>query len=188
MVKLSDRNKLTLIIFGSIVFVGLVGWGAVTLSNHTKQKSGNTTDFTSQPGYYDPNSHQTVSNPSGKTPEKYGATTDAPIFLGTDALLNNSLTLTEVGDYKFALYQFLKSNNIKATEASINVDTVAAAPVDPNRTTDTLTITFNVVIDRKTIYKASMDYSNLDTVDLKLSTSDGKQVYDSGSVSNQNIY
>lgn len=188
MAKLSDRNKLILIIVGSVVFVGLVGWGATVLSNHTKQNKGKTNDFTGQQGYYDSNSHQTVSDPSGKTPDTYGATTDAPIYLGNEALLDHGVTITQVGDYKFALYQFLKTNKIKATEASIVVDSVVKPPIDPNRTTDTLTIYFNVVINRKTAYNATLDYSNLDTANLKLTDNTGAQVYDSGPVTNQNIY
>ncbi|HEY5667826.1 MAG TPA: hypothetical protein VIR03_01545 [Candidatus Saccharimonadales bacterium] len=184
----THRSKLIIIIVSSVVFVGLVGWGATLLSNHAKQKGSKTTDFTTQQGYYDPNSHQTISNPSGKTPDLYGAMPGSPVFLGLNALLNNGLTLTQVGDYKFALYQFVKSNKIAATEASIAVDSVTTPPIDPDRTTDTLTIYFNIVINRKTIYKAVLDYSNLDTAQLKLTDSAGTQVYDSGPVTNQNVY
>lgn len=184
-----DRLKFIIIVISVTVLVVGIGVVATMVSNHNKNAHKKTNDITTGQGdYYDPNSHQTVSNPAGKTPENYGATTDAPIFLGTDALLNNSLTDTQVGDYKFAIYQYFKQANIKSTEVSIAVNTIAVPPHDPNSASTTQTITFNIVVNRKDTYRVSMDYSNFDTVDLRLADNTGKQLYDSGTVTNQNIY
>jgi hypothetical protein len=186
----ADRRKFIIIVIGVFAFVVIIGIAAVMISNHAKKNSSSKTKdiTTGSSDYYDPNSHQTVSNPAGKTPDTYGATTDAPIYLGTDALLSNSLTDTQVGDYKFAIYQYLKQANIKATEVSIAVETVVVPPHDPNSTSMTQSITFNIVINRKDTYRVEIDYTDLDSIDLKLADNTGKALYDSGTVTNQNIY
>lgn len=183
-----DRKRLIVIGIVVLAVVIVVGVVAATISSHNKNNANKNKvkDITTGQGdYYDPNSHDTVSNPAGKTPENYGATTDAPVYLGVDALLNNSLTDTQVGDYKFAVYQYFKSAGIKTTQVSVAVDTIVA-PHNPDSTTQTMT--FNIVVNRKDTYKVSMDYSDLDTIDLRLSDNTGKQLYDSGAVTNQNLY
>src|SRR5690242_19720179 len=119
--------------------VALIGRLNPPKSNSDKNKINTIVD---KGLYQDPNSKQTVSNPDGKTPENYGATPDAPIYLGYNSLLDIGVSADQLGDYKFAVYQFLKGNNKKADEVSIAVDTVVPVPHDRNSASTTETVNF----------------------------------------------
>lgn len=177
-------GTLVVLIIGSLAWVGR--HNASKLNNNDGKGIKTIVD---KGLYNDPNSRETVSNPEGKTPENYGATTDAPIYLGFSSLLDIGVSSDQLGDYKFAVYQFLKSNNQKADEVSIAVDTVVPVPHDRDSASTVDSVNFNIVVDRKTTYKVKMDYFDLSSIDLRIYDATGaNQVYDSGTVSNQNIY
>lgn len=178
-----------LVIIVTLLVVVIGGLALLGRSNNN-ENTGKVKDVTNGQGnYYDSNSKETVSNPSGKTPENYGATAGAPIYLGLNGLLDYGVASDQVGDYRFAIYQYFKSNHMKASEVSIAVDSVVPTPRDPDSSSTINTINFNIVVDRKTTYKVKMDYFDLSSINLQLFDSTGaKLLYDSGTVSNQNVY
>lgn len=128
--------------------------------------------------YYDSRSGETVSDPAGKTPDRYGVVDGEPIYLGFSKLLDYGVTTSQLEGVKTGFYSYSQVNKLGIDEVSIDVASIKAGDYDP--TVDTKqTLTFNVQFDRKTKYDAQVDYSGLHIVRLYL-RSGNKQIYDSG--------
>lgn len=83
-------------------------------------------------------------------------------FEGTDALINNGLTTGQVTNLEEEFFHYKPS----AHTVSIDTSTVEPGPHNPNVDTS-FTINFDVAID-SSAYKATISYSNLDSVQLFL--------------------
>jgi len=132
--------------------------------------------------YVDPLSHETISNPAGVSPEIYGSNKNTPLYLGFDKLLNYGLTFDQVSSLEAAFYNYTKAQTPALKQVSVAVDTITPQH-DPNDPNSPFLLLFNVGFGGKTIYKASVNYSNLDlqSVQLTLMASTGRKViYASG--------
>lgn len=179
---LSNRKKLIIIIVLVVVIIGIIFLG-------NRNNGSKTNDITSGQGqYYDSNSGETVSNPSGKTADNYGAVADAPIFLGDGKILDYGITLDEVKDMQYSVYQYFKSKGQKVSEVSVVAKSISAVPHDPNSANTYDTINFDIVVDRKTKYKVKMNYFDLVSIQLFIyDEKGGTQLYDSGTVTSQHL-
>jgi hypothetical protein len=178
----SARKKLLV----AAIVVVLILVGASFFGN--KNKPQETKDITTgETDYVDPNSGDVVSNPEGKTPDKYGTVMDAPIFLGLGGLLDVGIAKDQTDDFKFAMYQYITSAKLKTKEVSINQQSIAVTPRDRESESTIEVVNFDIVLDRKDLYKVKMEYFDLDSIHLYIYDTAGKQLYDSGIVVNQEL-
>jgi hypothetical protein len=172
----NDNRRLFLII-GIVAVTVILLVVAIILSI---KQSGNKPASSGE--YVDPNSHQTISNPSGKAPESYGTRPNESIYLGISPLLDHGLSTSQINDLKDAFYAYSKKAG-PFRETSLNVDSITDGPHDTSGPTITDSVTFKVVFDRKTTYDAKfvyydIDYGRLYLYDPKTNT----QVFDSGEI------
>lgn len=131
-----------------------------------------------KPGeYFDRGSGETVYDPEGRTPEKFGQDENQPLILGISKLLDYGLTKYQLEALATAFTNYSESKQ-QLGEVSIQVATIAAQPRDPNSEKDTLK--FDAVFDRKDTYLVTLDYFDLTAVRLIISAADGKEIYNSG--------
>jgi hypothetical protein len=157
-----------------VVGVIFVIWLVVTLiSIHNSSKPKVSDSGT----YYDAWSHQTVSNPNGKTPDIYGTGGGSPVYLGIDQLVVHGLTSDQLSSLKLAFDNYSKSKNSSIKEVSFDVDHISS-----QHTASQFLMLFKVKFNRKDIYNAKVDYSNLTSIKLDLSDDKGVIVYSSGDV------
>jgi hypothetical protein len=133
--------------------------------------------------YDDPYSHQTVSNPAGKTPDTYGASKNQPVYLGFDKLLNYGIDLDQLNSVKLAFYNYSNSLPSPLKEISIDVDHITSR-TDLNKN-PSFTIDFTVKFDRANDYKVQAGYNGLEDMRVYIKEISGKQVYDSGPLGQQ---
>lgn len=94
-------------------------------------------------------------------------------FEGTDALVNNGLTATQVGELEQYFFQLKPSAN----KVVIDTASVQIGPHDLN--TSTFTLNFNVAVD-SSAYKSTVSYADPNAVRLQLyEPRSGSQVLDS---------
>lgn len=167
-------NKRMLIVLGGFASLFILVLLIIILTVQTK-KSDTSTGAT----YYDPLSHETVSNPPGKAPDVFGSNPDRPVYLGFDDLLNNGLTLDQLSFLKTGFYNYSKaSGGIK--EISVDIASITNSH-DKATPGSAFVIEFNVRTDRKNDFLAQIQYRDLSS--LKLILLDPKtraQVFDSG--------
>jgi len=131
--------------------------------------------------YYDKNSGQTYSNPVGKTPETYNTTGGQPTYLGFSNLLDYGLSDSQLSTLEAAFYSFVQQQHLSTKAISITVASISSSSVDPN--TGNSTLSFYVVFDQKTTYKAQVQYGGLSSVELVLlDAKTSVQIYDSGTL------
>jgi hypothetical protein len=83
-------------------------------------------------------------------------------FIGTETLINDGLSVTQVGELEQYFFQYKPSvNTVKIDPASVE-----PGPHDPN-TTSPFTLNFNVSIDSAS-YKAIASYTDLENITLDL--------------------
>lgn len=129
----------------------------------------------------DPFSHETISSPKGKTPETYGTNATLPLYLGFDKLIDRGMTFRQVGNLKYAFYNYSQAENLKTKRISIDVDHITT-----QHTGSQFLILFNVQFNQKNVYRVKVDYSGLTAIRLYLlGTKSGDLVYDSGLVDPQ---
>ncbi len=68
---------------------------------------------------YDSNSGDTISNPPGRTPEKYGTSQNNVVFLGLTNLLNIGVSSYQVSDFRAAVTKYSASKNNFIKQASV---------------------------------------------------------------------
>jgi len=163
-----NKAQWSVLIVGLIVLVWLVA-GIISIAK-PKPK----TDSTG--AYYDSWSHQTVSAPTGKTPDIYGSG-GKPVFLGFDSFLSHGMTADQLKSLEMAVENYSQTKNNSIKEVTVDVDNITS-----QHTPSQFLMLFRIKFNRKDIYNAKVDYSDLTSVQLQLMNSDGSKVYDSGSV------
>jgi Bacterial Ig-like domain len=99
-------------------------------------------------------------------------------FVGTDALLNDGVTLGQENDLEQAFFNF------EPDTKAVVIDTTTITPIarDPNSADPGDSITFAVTVDNHP-YNATINYSNVTVLQLLLvDQATGKQVFDSGNI------
>jgi hypothetical protein len=168
----SQKNRiLIVVIVASFVIIFIVGvFFALT------NKSG---DDASKSEYYDSNSKETISNPKGKTPEKYGGAGSQPIFLGLSALTKAGVSKYQLDATKQAYLTYTKLTKESEKEISISVDSVVHKESVTVGDKTREVIEFGTIFDRAKKYKTRLEYFDLTAIQLYLYNSEGKLVYDS---------
>jgi hypothetical protein len=161
---------------GGLALVAVVVIVAVVLSLRSQPQ------YPADNTYVDPASHETISDPHGKSPDVNGSAPDQPIFLGLSKLTERGVSQFQINDLKEAFYRYKKASNKPVKEVSIYVDTVQVIPFDPHTATEPVTtVKFDVLIDRKDRLNAKMTYDTTSAMRLVLSDPNShNQVYDSG--------
>lgn len=170
--QLQNRRRLLIIgsLFVVLVLIGLV----LVIAGSPKTKN-----IPNGGQYVDPFSHETVSNPSGKAPDKYGTPANTPVYLGFDKLLDYGLGIDQLKSVQTAFYNYSQAQTTPIGQISIDVDHINTQH-DSNNPNSLFDITFNVQFDEKNIYQSKVEYSGLDDVRLYLMDSKtGKIIYDS---------
>lgn len=168
--RLGQRRLAAIVLVVLIVIGGLV-W----LGSHHKQA----TSPLGASQYYDPNSHQTISDEPQKGPDSYGIAPNQPIFLGISDLLKYGVTDDQLSDFKSAMNSYIQT--VKAIkEVSINVDSIKTVVNDPKYPNDLQQVYFKVVLDRKTSYAASFECIDISQARLVLEDNSHKVVFNSG--------
>jgi hypothetical protein len=155
-----------------VIFVLLIGYGLL----HHPAKRATTGD---KGTYVDPLSHEAVSNPPGKSPDIFGQNPNSPVYLGFDKLLNHGLTFTQLTNLKTAFLNYSLKQPNHISEISIDVDHITSQ-YNPSSGDSNFYVLFNGVFDRKTVYKAKVQYSGLTDVHLYLMDPANKVIFDSG--------
>lgn len=101
-------------------------------------------------------------------------------FAGTDALLNQGVSIQQVDAMKQAVFLFGQSQKKTFVEAIIDPSSVKAVPRDPSSASPYFSVTFNITLDN-TQYNATLSYANITVARLVLA-SGHTQVYDSGDI------
>lgn len=170
----SKKRIISGAVVGLIIVLLVVG---LVLAGHHKQKAKpNSGQFV------DSFSHQTVSNPSGKSPDRFGVQANTPVYLGFDKLLNYGLGYGQLAGLKSAFYKYSLSLPKPLNLISIDVDNINTQH-DSHSANSPFDIIFRVQFDEKNIYQAKAEYSGLSDIRLYLSDPSGEQVFDSGVIS-----
>lgn len=121
---MNQKQLRFVIILGfAVVAAGIVGIIAlITTSSDDK-----TATYT-QTEYVDPASGETINDTQGKTPEKYGANPDVPVYYGFSILLDRGLTQDEVNEITAFVNDYnnklITEGKEKLTEVSLYRDSV----------------------------------------------------------------
>lgn len=176
-------NNRKIFIAGSAALAVIV-FVVTLLMNSDAKNQANPTPTPQTNQRYDANSGDTVSDPEGKAPDSYGVSKDMPLFLGFASLLDYGITKYQLDATKTAFYNYSQTKTPKIKEVSIGSGTIKAAPRNPNAPSSTDYVTFDVLIDQKTTYKAKLEFSRLTVVRLYL-YSGSTLVYDSNGINSQ---
>lgn len=177
--QLTPKRKIILLalaLIGGIVVLSLVFKGSPDTT---------TTDGASE--IYDPNSGDTISDPDDKTPDVYGTVSDAPVFLGLSKLLDAGLTLDQVNGFQYAFYHYGKNTKTALREVSVSVSTINVLPHDRYSTSLSDTMLFDVLVNKKNLYKVKLDFTGFTAIQIYLSNEAGEQFYDSGIVDDKKL-
>lgn len=175
-------NKRNLIIAGVVVLLLIVIGGLFALQQ-ARNQSTNTDSAGTETQTVDKNSGETVTTFEGKTPETYGVLPDAPMYLGITQFLDVGITTEQLDNIKYALYQYAISTTPKIKQVSITENSAIAQT--PNAE-GKATMTFEVVMDKQPKMKGSVVYLG-DTIELTLTDSTGKKVFESGPVTGKSM-
>jgi len=172
--KMIEIQKKRIIIFIGIFFAFILIISVIYLVvNKPNSTTGDPTIITT---YTDPGSGETVYTTPNKTPESAGPSATIT-YLGFSKLLNIGMTFDQLTLLKsyFAAYSTDQKTPIK--EISI---TVASLKQIINRDTGEVTVTFNITIDRNSVYNATIKYSSITTLSLTINNpSDNIIIYQS---------
>ena len=168
------RSRRQLVVLACVAVLVVTGALILLMFNKNPQLKSRSSDR-----YTDPLSHQTVSNPQGKTPDIYGSNSDTPVYLGFDKLIDHGLSFDQLNNIKTAFYSYSKKQGQPFKEISVDVDHISLEH-DPKVHNSPLLMLFDVQFDRKEILKAKIDYSKLSSVRLYLiNPANDQVVYDS---------
>lgn len=175
------RRRFFIIVLAAISVLVIIG---AVIFSLTRQKQSQTPQETL---YTDPYSGEVISDPPGKTPETFGRDVNAPTFFGQSKLLDVGVSHFQVSDLEYGIYQFLKTENQKARQVSLVVNTIAVAPRDRFSDSTKNTVRFDIVVDRETTYKVTMDYFDIRSIQLYIADENGNQLFDSGVLADRSI-
>jgi hypothetical protein len=167
----SLNSKRRLVLFGAILLTLLVIGLILSFASPSKPNT---------PGQHiDPFSHETVSNPPGKAPDKFGIPTDTPVYLGFDKLLNYGLGFGQLKNVQTAFYRYSHSLPKPIGQISVDVDHISTQH-DPTNPSSPFDISFKVQFDENKVYQAKVEYTGLNDVRLFITDpSSNKIIYDS---------
>lgn len=132
-----------------------------------------------KPGVYtDKGSGETVTN-NKQAPQTYGTNGESITYLGVSELLMVGVSKYQVAALKSALESYAKTLSPEAKEFSITTKTIKVASRDPESEDTSESVDFDLVVDRKTTYKATLRYFDLSSAQLTIKTKRGEQVYTS---------
>lgn len=169
------QNKRKLVVVGSIVIFVIVVFAVTSLVSN--RKSAN--NISASGVYYDPLSHQTVSNPAGKAPDTFGTANDMPVYLGFSNLLSSGLTLNQLNYVKTGFYNYSKSvGGIKEISVDISTIKLSHDNTDPNAN---FVLEFKIRTDRKNDFIAQVQYPDILSARVViLNPTTRAQIFDSG--------
>jgi len=161
-INFKENGRLYLII--AVVSIALV---APFIYLAIKQSGRN--GATGNEEYYDPGSGETVSNPSGRTPENFGGNAEGPVYLGFGELLDVGMSKYQLEAVKYAFEQYGRTTNQKVQEVSLTVSSLTIEGHNKDDPTPKDKVFFDVTINRKQNLKARVDYFDITSVQLYLS-------------------
>lgn len=166
------RNKRFIVVLAIALAAVLIGTGLLLFGQDNKPAPVKTE-------YKDPWTGEVVSDPEGKTPDKFGTNSDQPIFLGLDKLLQHGLSYEQLKLAENAYYAYSKAHDSYVKEISIDV-----SRIDDRRRGSgddiTFTSSFPTKINRSEIVTTNLEYVGLSDLRLILTDGAGKMLYDSG--------
>lgn len=163
-----DVRTRRLLLIGALLTTGIFLAVVLVLSDKPQQSGEGTGQ------YYDTGSGETVSSPIGKTPENYGEEQDKPLYLGFSKLPNYGVTQNQVEALKLGLAFYSGRRSEKITEVSLQVATISAGAY--NEDSGERILTFDLQVNRKDMYQATMVYKGLRSAKLSLAK-DGTEKY-----------
>lgn len=153
-------NKKNLLIAATVVF--LLTFSVLIFLNSKEADTVETNE------YYDHASGETVSDPEGKTPEKFGVNDPRPLYLGFSNLLETGISKYQVEATEIGFDLFAEQQNNTVKEVSIFVDTINRESFDSDSPNRVRRVSFDVLINRKDTYQATLEYTNITSVELIL--------------------
>lgn len=173
--RIEKKKLLLIIVVSSVILAGI--FALVSQQERRRaQDSGR---------HYDSPSGETISDPEGKTPENFAGDSQ-PIYLGFARLYDNGLTKFQVEAVKYGFIRFSEGRPEKIKEVSIYVDTIKQQPFDRDSSDPTRRVLFDVLINRKDKFQATVEYVSIRSAELIL-RSDGKEVFRSGVIDPQRL-
>ena len=151
----SKRGLMILVFFLGMIFIGGL---VVILTIHKNKKPASTE-------HIDPFSHQTVSSPAGKEPDKYGVPAGEPVYYGLDKLLAYGLSQNHISYFKAAFLKYSQSQSNSISQVSIDVDHISTSH-DNTKSGAPFIVTFKVQLNEKDTKQVRLEYVGLE--DLKL--------------------
>jgi hypothetical protein len=169
------QNKRTIVILATIaIFLTALFCAAFLLLSQRSEDS--------KREYQDPFSGEVVSDPPGKTPDKFGTSADLPLFLGFDDLIEHGLSEEQLYGLKTAFYNYSKTLSRPASEISIDVNNITDTKEERGGN-QFFVSTFPVKFNRKDLYKARLEYTGLNDIRLYLYDNQaGRLLYDSKTI------
>ncbi len=164
------RRKLLTII--GLVIIAIVLVASLILVFSKKSKPNNEGE------YLDPLSHQTISDPKGKSPETNGKENIRPVYLGFNTLIDQGLSSDQLSGLETAFYRYSTQQLQAIKEISVDVDNITTYQ-DKSFANGSFVMQFKVRFDRKTDYTAKVEYSGLSVVRLYLLGANNQIIYDS---------
>ena len=167
----SQNNRRLILILGFFAVLLIVGIIFAFKPTHPNPHT--------QGQHVDPLSHETVSSPAGKAPDKYGVPNNTPLYLGFDKLLDYGLSTDQLDNVQTAFYRYSQSLPKPIGQISVDVDHITAQSDSSNPNTP-FDVLFKVQLDGKSVYQAKAEYFGLDDIRLYLTDQNTKAViYDS---------
>lgn len=134
--------------------------------------------------YYDKGSGETVTN-TNQTPETFGTDGQNVTYLGVSDLLTVGVSKFQVNALKSALADYGNTRSPQAKEFSITTKTIEVAESSEESTSDS--VSFEIKVDRKDTYKATLRYFDLSSAQLTLKTKSGELIYTSKEIDGSTI-
>lgn len=173
------RRRQQKLLIGAMALFAVVIVTISLLTSHNKPPATKKTGPGTNTVKYDANSGETVRTIDGEHGNT-GVSNDAPLYLGTDELLNAGLTTDQLTNLETAFYRYSATNSLHIKQVSITTGSAQTRIINPNTENEITAIDFTVVFDSKTKVSATVQYSGFESVELILHDSSGAQIYDSG--------
>jgi hypothetical protein len=154
----------------------------VILQHYTKNKTGH------DARYYDKYSGETVSTLHGQTAENYGIGNPAPLYLGFSTLIKQGFTEDDIATIQAAYEAYFADHKMKVTEVSLDVSSYKKT--DVSESDDGISVSsYNVVFNRKDMYRTELEPIDLDTLKVLLYDMSGNLLtsYPSANQSNDDV-
>jgi len=131
--------------------------------------------------YYDKASGETVTN-NNQTPETFGTDGNNQTYLGIADLLTIGVSQYQVTALKTALTDYGKTRTPQSQEYSVATKTISLDARDPEGKETADTVRFDVLVNRKDTYKATLRYFDITSIKLTLNAKNGELIYSSPTI------